>query len=343
MPQPSHRFSASQLQATARDIFVAAGTPSHIAEVVAQILVGANLTGHDSHGVLRIPVYVKQIKEGKINPAAEPQVIKETDNTLLLDGQLGFGHYMAHRGMTLAIEKAKQANISCVSFRNSTHIGRLGEYAEMAAHAGCIGLITYGLGGNGGSVVPFGGAKGALSTNPLAVGIPTGTDAPFVLDFATSVVAEGKLQVARSKNQPVPEGVIVDKNGNPTTDTADFYDGGYLLPIGQHKGYALSLMICLLGGLGGNFNPEIGSARGELMQVINIEAFMSLADYETGARAFLEQVKRTPPATGFDEVIAPGDFEDRLRKQRLAEGIELPPAIIEQLRSVASELNVSFN
>lgn len=339
----TYRFQAQQLQATTRNIFVAAGTPTHIAEVVAQILVGANLTGHDSHGVLRVPVYLRQIKEGKINAAAEPTVIKETDSTLLLDGQLGFGHYMAYRGMTLAIEKAKQANISCVSFRNSTHIGRLGEYAEMAARAGCIGLITYGLGGDGGSVVPFGGAKGALSTNPLAVGIPAGTDVPFVLDFATSVVAEGKLQVARSKNQPVPAGIIVDKNGNPTTDTADFYDGGYLLPVGQHKGYALALMICLLGGLGGNFNPEVGSARGELMQVINIEAFLPLADYETGARAFLEQIKSTPPAPGFDEVITPGDFEARLRKQRLADGIELPETIVEQLRTVATDLNVAFD
>lgn len=341
MPQ-TQRFSANQLESLARDIFVAAETPTHIAAVVAQILVGANLAGHDSHGVLRIPAYLSQIKDGKLNPAAEPKVIKETDTTLLLDGQLGFGHYMAHQGMTLAIEKAKQTNISCVSFRNSTHIGRLGEYAEMAAHAGCIGLITYGMGGNRGSVVPFGGAKGALGTNPLAVGIPTGADAPFVLDFATSVVAEGKLQVARSKNQPVPEGIIVDKDGNPTTNTADFYDGGSLMPVGQHKGYALSLMICLLGGLGGNFDTEAGNARGELMQVINVEAFMPLAEYKAGAQAFLNQIKSTPPATGFDEVIAPGDFEDRLRQQRLHDGIELPAAIVQQLEVVANELNVAL-
>jgi len=342
----THRLQASHLRAITQRILMAVGTPPPIATNVANVLVNANLAGHDSHGVLRIPAYLRLISEGRVDPTAEPKVIQETANTLVLDSQKGFGHHAAYQGMTMAIEKARQAQVCCVSFRNTTHIGRLGEYAEMAAQAGCIGLITYGTGGGSGrrgSVVPFGGAQGILGTNPIAVGVPTGDDPPYVLDFATSVVAEGKLQVARSKNADLPEGYIVDKTGQPSTKTTDFYEGGFLLPFGAHKGYGLSLLICLLGSLGGNFDPEQGLARGEFMQVINVEAFMPLETYQRGARAFLDAVKAIPPAPGFEEVLVPGDFEHRTRTKRLVEGIELPDTIYQQLQETAARLNVSFD
>ena len=340
----AHRFQASYLHAITRQLFMAAGAPRHIAADVAEILVKANLAGHDSHGVLRIPAYLKGISEGRIVPTAEPEVLKETTNTLLLDGGYGFGHYTARRGVQLAIEKAKQSNICCVSFVRTGHIGRLGEYAETAAQAGCIGIIAHGFGGkNLGRVTPFGGAQGALSTNPMAVGIPTGAGAPFIIDFATSVVAEGKLQVARSKNADLPEGYIVDKHGRPSTRTADFYDGGYLLPFGGHKGYALSLFICLLGGLAGNFDPEQNRLGGEFMQVINIEAFTPLAAYQQSARAFLDGIKAMPPAPGFEEVLVPGDFEHRSRLKRLADGIEVPETIYSQIQEAAGQLHVSLS
>ncbi|MSS73791.1 MAG: Ldh family oxidoreductase [Candidatus Latescibacteria bacterium] len=262
-----HRFQAAYLHATARRLFTAAGAPRHIADDVAEVLVNSNLTGHDSHGVLRVPAYLNGISNGGIVPAAEPKVVQETAVTLLLDGNGGFGHYTARKAMALAIEKAKQAHVCCVSFTQIGHMGRLGEYAEAAARAGCIGLLTYGIGArDSGSTVPYGGAKGTLGTNPIAVGIPTGDDTPFIIDFATSTVAEGKLQVARSKGADLPQGLIVDKHGAPSVKPADFYDGGYLLPFGGHKGYALSLMVCLLGGLAGGFNAEKSAMGGMFMQ-----------------------------------------------------------------------------
>ena len=340
----SHRVTADQLLNQSRQIFEGAGTPAHIATVVAQILVGANLTGHDSHGVLRIPAYLKQIEAGSLNPAAEPEVLNETANTLQIDGGRGFGHYTAYRATKLAIDKAKAGSMCGVSLRNTTHIGRLGEYVEMTAQAGCIGLFTYGLGDvERGRVVPFGGARGALSTNPIAIGLPTGDEAPFVLDMATSVVAEGKLQVARSKGTDVPEGFIVDQEGKPTTKTADFYDGGYLLPFGGHKGYALSLFICLMGGLNGNFDLSAGRVGGEFLQVINVEAFTPLTGYQQHVRGFLDAVKAIPPAPGFAEVLVPGDFEHRTRTQRQIDGIDLPETIYQQLQGVSQDLNVPFN
>lgn len=336
-----HRFEARYLHSLAQRLFTAAGTPPHIAEAVTEILVNANLAGHDSHGVLRIPAYLQMIEQGQIDPAAEPAIVKETSGTLLIDGQKGFGHYTARRAMQWAIEKAKRADLCAVSFTRVGHIGRLGEYAEAAARAGCIGLVTIGGGGRGtGSTVPFGGARGALSTNPIAVGAPTGDDTPFLIDFATSMIAEGKIQVARSHGADLPAGCIVDKNGNPSVKTADFYDGGFLLPFGGHKGYALSLFTCLLSGLGGVFDPERGSVWGASMLVWNIEAFTPLQEYQRGLRAFLDGVKATPPAPGVAEVLIPGEFEHRARMERLANGIELPASIWSAICDAAARLNI---
>ena len=340
----THRLQASHLHSITRRIFTAAGSPRHIADDVAEILVKANLTGHDSHGVLRIPAYLRGIEGGRMNPAAEPQVIEENANTVLFDGMDGFGHYAARRAMELAIEKAHQSGVCAVSLVRTGHIGRLGEYAETAAHAGCIGIITVGGGGRGrGATVPFGGAQGALGTNPIAVGVPTGNEAPFIMDIATSMVAEGKLQVARSKGEDLPEGYIIDKDGVPSINPADFYDGGNLLAFGKHKGYGLSLLICLLGGLSGRFDVENGSMGGLFIQVINVEAFTPLDAYQKGVHAFLEGMRAIPPASGFKEVLVPGDFEHRCRVQRLAEGVELPDTIYQQIGECAEKLNVSMS
>jgi uncharacterized oxidoreductase len=245
--------------------------------------------------------------------------------------------------MALAIQKAKEANTCCVSFANTGHIGRLGHYAEDAARAGCIGWVTVGYGDTSrGRVVPYGGLRGALSTNPIAVGVPTGDDVPFILDFATSVVAEGKLQVARSKNLDVPEDYILDKDGSPTTKTTDFYDGGYLLPIGKHKGYALSLLFCLLGGLAGSFDLETGRVKGEYMQVLNIEAFMPIDAYQRGVRAFLDSMKTIPASPDVEEILVPGDVEQRARIKNLRDGIEVPDTIYSQLQDWAARLNATI-
>ena len=338
-----HNFRPAHLHALTRNVLVAAGTPNHIADTVTGILVNANLVGHDSHGILRIPAYLSRITDGALQPDAEPLILQEGPSQVSIDGQKGFGHYLAHCGLTMAIEKAKQHDVCCVSLTNNGHIGRLGEYAEIAAQAGCIAIVTTGVGSaEGGAVVPFGGAQGRLSTNPIAVGIPTGDAIPFVLDFATSIVAEGKLQVARSKQADVPAGFIVDKDGNPTTRTLDFYEGGFLLPFGSHKGYALSLLVCLLGGLSGTFKAETAEMSGVFIQVINVAGFTSLENYQQNARAFLDGMKATPPGPGFEEVLVPGDFEQRFRQQRLKEGLEIPETIVDQITEWANRLDASL-
>ena len=340
----SRIFRPSHVHAMARQLFVAAGTPRHIADDVAEVLVQANLTGHDSHGVLRIPAYLKMIRENNLNPAAQPEISKETDNSFVVDGKNGFGQYTARRAMDRAIEKARNANVCCASFFRTNHIGRLGQYAETAAHAGFISIVTHGaVSRERASVVPFGGSKGALSTNPIAIGIPTGSDTPFILDIATSVRAEGKVQVARSKNADMPPGCIVDKNGRPSVKPSDFYDGGFLLPFGEHKGYGLGLFAALLGGLAAGAEVvESGVMKGEFLLVINVAAFNKLETYQQAVQVILSQIKAIPPAPGFSEVMVPGDFEARTRRQRLSEGIELPDTICGQLQEEADTFSVSL-
>lgn len=339
-----HVLEATQLQAFTRNVFIAAGTPQHIAENVAEILIKANLAGHDSHGVLRIPSYLEGIESGGIVPAAEPMVLRETDNTLHVDGQRGFGHYTARWAIRRVIEKAKQTRNGFATLTRTGHIGRVGEYAEEAAAAGCIGIITVGGGAKGdGRILPFGGAEGALGTNPIAIGIPTGDERPFLIDFATSMIANGKTYVADSENRDLPPGCVVDKHGNPTVKVAEYKEGGYLLAFGKHKGYALSLFVALLGGLGGTFNPNAGQMGGLTMQVIDVTAFTPLPEYQRGVRAFLEVVKATPPAPGFNEVLVPGDTEHHTRAQRLRNGVEVPETIYTQLQECAEKLGVSLD
>ncbi len=335
-----HTYQPAHLHALTRCLFEASGATPDIADIVARILVNANLAGHDSHGVLRIPLYLTNISEGGMNPAAEPTTVRESATTLVLDGNGGVGHLTAYRAVHQAIEKAQTSEICSVSFTRVAHIGRLGEYVEIAARAGFIGICMVGGGSpNTLKVLPFGGKKGSLGTNPIAVGVPTGDEAPFVIDFATSMVAEGKLQVARSKNAPIPDNFIVDKNNKPSTNALDFYDGGFLRTFGEHKGYALSLMVCLMGQLSGA-QREGRRSGGAFMQVIDISTFTDLDSYQQDIRAFLDAMKTTEPADGVDEVLVPGDFEYRNRRHRLEHGIEIPDTINEQIGEWADRLKV---
>ena len=339
----SKRHSADYLQEISCKLFAAAGTPDDIAATIAQILVNANLAGHDSHGVQFVPIYLDRIEAGEIAQTAYPEIVRETVNTLHVDGHKGFGHYMSRQAMDWAIDRARRSTVCCVTFENTTHIGRLGEYAEQAAKAGCVTMITLGWASGGVSqVVPFGGAQGVLGTNPIAVGIPTGDDAPFVIDFATSVIAGGKVMVARSKGVDLPPGAIVDKHGRPSTDPAAYYDGGFLLPFGGHKGYALSLFFSLIGGLAGGFASEHTAMSGLFMQVYDVAAFSPLEEYQRNVRVVLDGVKATTPAPDFDEVLVPGDFEYRSRQQRLTDGIEVPAETFGMIEEWAVKLDVSI-
>ena len=217
---------------------------------IARLLVLANLRGHDSHGVIRIPQYAEAVKSGGIDPKSPVTVVAETGVTARLDGGRGFGQVVARRGIELAIAKATASGLSAVTLSRTTHVGRLADYAEMAATQGLVGMLwvnaVHGL-----NVAPWGGAARRLGTNPHAIGIPGAGGPAMVLDFATSVVAEGKMRVKKNRKQQAPPGWFIDAGGRPATDPEIFYGDpvGSLLTAGEHKGYGLSLAVEILGGI----------------------------------------------------------------------------------------------
>ncbi len=343
MPDAYANVDADSLRTFAENLFLAAGTPPDIAEPVAEIVIRADLSGHPSHGVFRIIGYMSALERGHLVADARPELLNEKPGAASVDGKRGWGHYAARWSMDLAITKAKETGIACVSLRNYSHIGRLGEYVEQAAAAGCIGIITLGEGGRGvGPAAPFGGTETRLLTNPFTVGAPTGDDTPFVSDFATTVVANGKIRVAREEGRDLPPGAIVDSNHAPSVDPDDWFDDGQSVIFGGHKGYALSLATCLLGGLTGNFEPERARMHGVFLAAIDIAAFLPTDVYAENARAFLNGVTDNPPADGFDEVLAPGEPEHRSRAEKLANGIDVPVAVWRQLAEAAAKVGVAL-
>ena len=330
--------SAAELRQVTEKIFTGAGAPADLATEMAEALVGANLAGHDSHGVIRIPAYLRLIAEGRLDPKARPEVVKETATTALVDGKWTFGHVAAKYGTDVAIKKAKEAGSAVVSIVRCNHIGRLGQWASQAAAEDVIALVTVGGGGGGANAVrnsaaPFGGAEGAFSTNPISIGMPGGETPDMLVDFATTVVAEGKLQVARAKREPVPPGSILDKDGKPTTNAEDFYDGGVLLPFGGHKGYALAMFVEMLCGAftpGDEINGD-GRRGGAVIWAVDAFAFRSKESYEKNADFVMQRVKNIRPAQGFNEVLIPGEPESRSASARLKDGIPVADTTWQQI------------
>ena len=243
---------AQELQEIGIAIFKAAGATTENAEGVASSLISANLVGHDSHGVMRIPSYIEEINNGRLHPAATPKITQEKSATAIIDGASTFGQLGARLTAQTAACKAREVGIGSAALYHANHTGRIGEWAELGASQGMITLATA-SGAFLHLVAPFGGRGRALGTNPIAWAVPRpGGQPPILLDFATSAVAQGKLMFARAKHEPVPQGWILDAEGRPTTDVEDYFTGGVLLPFAAHKGYALSVIVELMAvGLSG--------------------------------------------------------------------------------------------
>lgn len=329
-------------------IFIAAGSPDDIAELVATSLVGSDLVGHDSHGSVRVRQYLDAIRRGDLNPAARPIIVHEQGAAVTVDAQRGFGQVAAHFTISEGIRRAKTHGIAAAGLIHSGHVGRLGEWVEMAAEHQTLALAFCNGGGPTGAVAPFGGAERVLGTNPIAAALPVGNDdAPVILDFATSAVAEGKVRVARNRGKSIPEGWILNNAGLPSTNPADLYDGGMLLPAATHKGYALSVLVEFMAGLlTGNGTPVLPgytAGNGVLFIILDIAAFRSPAEYATDSQAVAQRIKETKPAPGFEEVLLPGEPEKRMAAIRSAEGIQVDDATWQLLTEDAATLNVAVN
>jgi LDH2 family malate/lactate/ureidoglycolate dehydrogenase len=341
-------LKGEQLEKIAFHLFCAVGAPEEHSRIVAKHLAENNLTGHDSHGFIRVIQYIRQIKEGLIIPAAKPEIVSESAAVAQVDGHYGFGQVAAKFATELAMDKAKKQGVSCVAVRHLGHLGRLGAYAEMAAGAGCAAILYCSVGGHAISQAPFGGSKRKLATNPIAMAFPSEEDGPVLSDFATSVASEGKVRVYRARGHKLPDGWILDKEGHPSNDPNDYYDGGAILPVGGsvgHKGFCLAFMTDLFGGIlsldGTPANPGKQFSNGSLIVVIDIERFAPLAAVRSEVSKMVDYVKDAPLAEGFEQIMYPGEKEAKNRKERGQKGVEIEEETWNQVVALVKEYGVA--
>lgn len=335
------RQPADRLEALAKGILTAIGTPADIAARVVEILINADLAGHSSHGVSRIPSYLEEVAEKKVVVIERPQTVRETAATAVVDARRGWGHFAADQAMRLAIVKARETGMGAVSIARCPHIGRLGEYVEMAAGENCIGMIMLGFGGrNLGWSAAYGGLDKVLMTNPIAIGVPVAEGPPFVLDFATTSASRGKIKMARAKGEELPEGWILDAAGQPSSKPEDFEAGGFLTFAGGHKGYGLSLATCLLGGLSGGFQAEHARMGGVYLQALHVDAFQPSSSHRNNARQFLSVIRAGRPAASEKPIMVPGDLEAQTRVCRTQDGIDIPDKIWVAIQEIAKKHHV---
>ena len=343
------------LRAYLTRVFEATGAPLADAEAVAGHLVDANLKGHDSHGTIRASQYVSAVEEGRIRPGVQTEVEQETEVTAVVNGNWNFGQVVARDAMAIAMAKARAHGVGIATAHRSAHAGRIGAYGEQAAAAGLVAIACVNVHGGSALVAPFGGAERRLSTNPIVVAGPTADPAaPFVLDMATSVVAEGKVRVARNRGATLPPGWILDGAGHPSTDPLDLYGGdppgsrtpGALLPLGGpagYKGFGLSLAVELLAGAltpagpTRRDGPRGGNAL--FMLALDPERFVGRGPFEDALARVIDYVKEPPYSEGADEILVPGEPERRRMAER-REGIPLDDETWRQLEQAAASVGV---
>jgi LDH2 family malate/lactate/ureidoglycolate dehydrogenase len=323
---------AEELHDRIAEVFVAVGTPTDRAAAVAEHLVAANLSGHDSHGVIRVPGYVELIERGDIVPDAPIEVRRETETSAVVDGHWGLGFVVTNHATDLAVAKARANGVAAVAVRRQSHLGRLGWYSARAAAHGMIAFVVADSGRAPKVVAPLGGRERRLGTNPLSFAIPSDLDGPVVLDMATSAVAQGKVRIAKARGEMLPSDCIVDDRGEITRDPAALgeFEGGALLPFGgdqAHKGYGLSFVVevfaGLLTGIGFSHDPEALVNDGAFVAVFSVDRFQELGAFQDSVAAFVRYLKATELAADASEILYPGEVEARAERERRTHGIDV--------------------
>ena len=345
---------ARVLRAQCASVLIAAGSSAEEAEKVAANLVMANLSGHDSHGVGMLPRYVDAVLEGGLTPNASVQTVLDAGSLLSLNGQRGYGQVIGEQAMALGIARAKTHGSCILALAESHHLGRIGHFAEMAAAEGLVSLHFVNVKSRA-VVAPWGGTDGRFGTNPCCIGIPLKDQPPFILDFATSRVAQGKMRVAYNQGKQVAPGLLIDAHGQPTTDPGvvvvpqpnGFF--GALMPFGEHKGYGLAVACELLGGAltgGGTWHsPDVqGRAIINSMLTILIDPAKlgTQAAFDAEAQAFVDWLRQSPPAGGLGGVQIAGEPERAMRLQRGKDGIEVDLQTWQEITLAAGKVGVAI-
>ncbi len=347
---PERAVAANDLSELAADVFTRAGVPSEEARVVADALVEADLRGMQSHGVLRIPIYVEKIRAGGFRAGHHGTIVRETTGTALLDGEDGLGQVVSLHAMDIAMRKAKSTGIGGVGVLNSNHFGEAAYYVIHAAKGDMIGLIAT----NGSPNMPaWGGTTKMTGPLPFTAAVPVGRGAPFVIDAALGVTNRGKLIYMAERGERIPLGWGVDREARPTDDPAKVLDGGWILPIGGHKGFGITMFLEILSGVltGARVGSEIrdlynaprnqSQGLGHFCIAIDPAAFMPLDAFKARMDGMIDMIRASRLGPGVERMVIPGEPELEAKRQRIAQGIPLAAGVLDQLNALARELGSS--
>jgi len=336
--------SSAALEAFSKSVLLAAGVPAHKADIVAASLVAANLRGVDSHGIQLLTYYIDQLLAGEMDPLAEGSVVSESGSCLLFDGQNGIGQWIAETCCGHAIRLARRNGVALVTARESNHFGACAWWAQKMSGAGLIGIVMC----NASPIVPpWQGCEGRFGTNPICMAVP----GPWLLDMATTTVAAGKIFKAFINHEPeIPAGWAFNSEGVPTTRTEEAYHG-MLMPLGGYKGSGLAFLVEILCAVlsGGAMSTEVGGIRfrGKLVRAsqmflaIDVARYMPLEEFTARMERLVAQVKSTPPAPGYDEVLVAGDPEWRTEAERLRNGVPVSEDNWQRLIDTAARVHIA--
>ena len=354
-------YSYQKLYSFALNVFLKMGCSNEDASLATSVLLSADLRGIDSHGIARLVGYVRLWEAGRINATPKIKIVHETPSTAVVDGDKGLGLVVAPRAMQIAMDKATQVGTGWVSVKNSNHFGIAGYHAMMALSADMIGMAMTNASA---LVAPTYAAEKMLGTNPIAVAVPAGNEAPFVADFATTTAANGKLEIAQRNNESIPTGWAQDAAGNSSNDAHILKQGGALLPLGSekelgsHKGYALGSIVDIFSAVlsGASFGPWAppfpayvpmpenmpGEGLGHFLGAMRIDAFRPASDFKSNMDIWLNRFRNAKPKSGHERVYVAGDIERNMEGERMTNGIPLVEEVVKDLRGLADNLAIPF-
>ncbi len=339
----SRTVPSDALRAFGQSVLVATGVPEDDARLLSDSLVVAELWGHSSHGMLRLPWYVQRIRTGAMKAVTDPATVVDNGSMVVLDGRDGIGQVLTVQATRLGIERARKFGISAVAVRNSNHFGTAAYFTRETAKAGCIAFLATNASP---AMAPWGGREKLIGTNPWSISAPAGRHGVAVMDIANTAVARGKIYLAAERDEQIPDTWAADEQGRPTTNAKEAIHG-LILPMAGHKGYIISFMMDVLagvltgsefgGGVAGPYDPKRRSGCGHMLITIDVSSMMSREDFEKRMEALIDEVKAVPTAEGVSEIFFPGEIEDRNTEAHLRSGIEVAEHTWESLARLGQE------
>ena len=340
--------SPPQLTAFGQSVLEHHGVPTADAHLLADSLVAAELWGHSSHGMLRLPWYVERLRSGAMQAVTQGELAQDSGAVAVIDGQDGIGQVLTMQAVQMGVERAKRFGVSAVAVRNSNHFGTAAYFTRESAKQGCVAFLSTNASP---AMAPWGGKAKAIGTNPWSIAAPAGRHGVAVMDIANTAVARGKIYLAAERGEDIPPTWAADEQGVPTTNAKDAIHG-LILPMAGHKGYVISFMMDVLSGVltGSQFGSHIAgpyqadrkSGCGHLLLTIDVEALMSQADFAQRMEQLIDEIKAVPMAAGVSDIFFPGELEDRNTEKHLATGISVADNTWDSLRKLATETGVAL-